>query len=76
MYVANILFMSSSARHRSRFENVIKMRFENMLLPVLESYGEVLIDCYGDYMIPVRGSSAHTMIVFDTGKSYLEYIRN
>ena len=50
------------------------MRFENMMLPVPESYDEVLKDCYGDYMIPVRGSSAHTMVMFDTDKSYLRYI--
>lgn len=73
-YVANIMFMSSRARHRRCFENIIKVRFENMMLPVPESYDEVLKDCYGDYMIPVRGSSAHTMVMFDTDKSYLRYI--
>ena len=74
-YVANIMFLSTRCRPRKMFEETMNVTFEGLLFPIPIDYDELLKDCYGDYMTPVRGSSAHTMVFFDTDRPYKEVLK-
>ncbi len=58
------------------FKDTIEMQFENLLMPVSSHYDEMLKLVYGDYMTPVMGGSAHTLVYYDTSRSYLEVMKD
>ena len=59
------------------FENSIKyIEFEFFRIPVLGYYDQLLTRQYGDWKKPVKASTYHGTILFDTDKSYKEYINN
>ena len=74
-YVANIFYLVTRCRPRKMFEETINVSFERLSFPVPVDYDKLLRDCYGDYMTPVRGSSAHTMVCFDTDRPYTEVLK-
>lgn len=57
------------------FEKTIIKKFEYLDVKVPEKYDECLKKLYGDYMsLPkIKGISEHSIILFDTEKSYIEY---
>lgn len=59
---------------RKYFDDVIEMNFEGYKIACPSAYDAILTENYGDYMKPVKGSSQHGDIFFDTHKSYLFYI--
>lgn len=59
---------------RKYFDDVIEMDFEDYKIACPSAYDAILTENYGDYMKPVKGSSQHGDIFFDTQKSYLFYI--
>ena len=48
--------------------------FENVKIPILIYFDSVLRVGYGDYMIPVRGTSFHTDVLFSATIPYNKYI--
>ncbi len=74
-YVANIMYLASRCRPRIWHDEIMKMPFEGFLFPVPMNYDAVLRNCYGDYMIPVHGTSAHTVVCFDTDRPYYEVLK-
>lgn len=53
----------------------IPMDFEFLEFPGLRHYHENLTSRYGDYMQPVKGSSWHKLMEFDTDKPYYVYFK-
>lgn len=73
-FVGSIRFFNLHCRYRKWFEDTINVPFENLMMPVPRAYDEYLRKCFGDYMTPVRSGSAHTMIFFDTDRSYKDVL--
>lgn len=62
-------------RKRAWFRNILFLPFEFMSLPVPSGYDELLKKLYGDYNKFVKGTSIHGDVIFDTEKSYKEYLK-
>lgn len=59
----------------SYFSREPKMEdFEFIKIPIPYNYDEYLHKAYGDYMTPVIGANCHGGVVFDTNKSYKNYL--
>lgn len=58
------------------FDDIMEMPFENLMMPVSVSYDAILKLLYGDYMTPVKGGGAHDLAYCDTGRSYLEVMKD
>lgn len=74
-YVGDIMFMEMICRPRRWFETIIEVPFEHLSFPVPAHYDEVLRDYYGDYMTPIQGTALHSLVFFDAGRSYKEYLK-
>lgn len=62
-------------RFREDFMNLKEVDFEFMKIPVFANYDRNLKMLYGEnYMTPVRASSEHGGMIFDTDKSYTWYL--
>lgn len=58
------------------FKNACKLKFEFLELPVPSNYDKVLLEVFGDWHQFVKGTSMHGGVIFDTSKSYLEYLKD
>lgn len=57
------------------FEKTVYKRFENdFMIPVPYMYEELLVASFGDWRTPVKGASAHNIVIFDADKPYHEYL--
>ena len=56
------------------YHEFTRVPFEFMTIPVPVRYDHALTIQYGDYMKPVKGGAYHTTAVYDTAKSYKEYL--
>lgn len=65
----------ANIRSRQDFNGVEEVPFEFISIPIPKNYKSVLHEMYGDYMKFVKGTSAHGGIIFDTSKSFVEYIK-
>lgn len=74
-YVANLMFLKSECRLRRWHEESQEASFEGLMFPIPVDYDALLTDCYGDYMTPVQFASDHTIVSFDTNRSYQEVLK-
>jgi lipopolysaccharide cholinephosphotransferase len=49
--------------------------FENLTIDIPAGYDEVLTSMYNDYMTMRQENSCHGGVLFDTERSYLDYLR-
>ena len=56
------------------FQRSVDLDFEYLKLACPVGYKEILRKAYGDYMKPIKGTSFHGNIYFDTEHSYKKYI--
>lgn len=68
-------FDSVHFQTRSDFEELIQVPFEFLEIPVPKEYDHVLRERFGDYHKIVRGGSYHGGVLFDTNRSYKEYLK-
>lgn len=61
---------------RSDYEEVEYVPFEFMTIPVPKGYHHALTERFGDYNIFVKGGSYHGGVIFDTDRSYIDYLEN
>lgn len=63
--------------HRLRIdhEETVMMDFEFMQVPVCKNYDHALTEVFGDWHKFVKGGSIHEGIIFDTDKSYIDYLK-
>ena len=61
-------------KYRKDYEKLIEVDFEFMKIPIGSNYDHALKTRYGDYLTYEIGSSCHGDVIFDTEKSYTEYI--
>jgi len=62
--------------HRSRadHEETTEMDFEFLKVPVCRNYDHALTEVFGDWRTPVRDSSMHGNVLFDTERPYTYYL--
>ena len=56
-------------------EKIITVPFEFLEIPIPADYDTILRTIYGDYMVMKPGGGLHGEILFDTDRSYREYLR-
>ena len=61
-------------RCRADHEETIMLPFEFMSIPVCKNFNHALTETFGDWHKFIIGGSLHENILFDTEKSYIEYI--
>ena len=61
---------------RSWFDTTVMLPFEMMEIPAPGGYLELLDRFYGDWKTPVRGTATHGGVIYDTSRSYKEYLRD
>ncbi len=61
-------------RYRDDCCHPIEMEFEFLTVPVGEGYDRMLRMHYGDYMTFEKGTNYHSDVLFDTEKSYKQYL--
>ncbi|MDO4620151.1 MAG: LicD family protein [Lachnospiraceae bacterium] len=59
---------------RRFFDTTDYLQFEMLRIPVPGAYRELLDVFYGDWKTPVVGTQTHNGLIFDTSRSYKEYI--
>lgn len=57
------------------FAESVEMPFEYLTVSVPKGYDEILTQQFGEWRKPVKGTSSHTDILFDTERSYAEYLQ-
>lgn len=57
------------------FEHIETVPFENITIDIPADYDTLLAHQYGDYMTMKQENSYHGGIIFDTERSYLDYLR-
>jgi len=57
------------------YQNIVYVDFEFIKIPIPAVYDRSLTIQYGDYMTPVNAASYHSEVLFDTSKSYKEYLK-
>ncbi len=62
-------------KYREDYEELIEVDFEFMKIPIGAKYDHALKVRYGDYLTYEIGSNCHGDVIFDTEKSYKEYLR-
>lgn len=55
-------------------QKTVNIDFEFMSIPVPEHFDNVLTKTYGNWHAFVKGKTSHGEIIFDTEKSYLDYL--
>lgn len=58
------------------FKETMEWDFENIKINIPAKYREILTKCYGDWETPVKGSSWHGGVYFDTEKPYTYYVED
>lgn len=74
MFVACLVF--TIQRKKEWYSDTIYMPFEDFQMPVPVGYDKILTQQYGDYMTPVRGTSLHGTVIFDTERPYTEVLKD
>ena len=73
-----ILFRMRNNKHlipKDVFEKIINCKFEQFDFPIVEKYDTLLTYYYGkDYINPKKIPTMHSGVIFDTDKSYKNYI--
>ena len=71
-----ITFFPNSKRYFRKvyFKECQYVAFEMLMVPVPKEYEKILCERYGEWKKFERGTSGHGGILFDTEKSYIEYI--
>lgn len=77
--VADVMFCfapyKSPIRDREWYKSTLWLPFEDMTIPVPVEYDKELRACFGDnYMIPIKTSTMHGSIIFDTKRPYTEVL--
>lgn len=62
-------------RGKHLYDETIWLPFEFMKIPVPAGYDEFLRGRYGDYKKPTQIPTTHGGVIFDTSKSYREYLK-
>lgn len=79
MEMASLLsFQIDNLNHSIRvsdLDDIILMPFEFLQMPVIANYDEHLRRKYGDYMTPQKNPNYHGDIIFDTSRSYKDFLR-
>lgn len=57
------------------FDNIQTVPFEHITIDIPADYDTLLTHQYGDYMTMKRENSYHGGVIFDTERSYLDYLR-
>ena len=57
------------------FDKAQEMPFEYTTITVPEGYDEVLTTAYGDYMVMRQDPTYHAGVLFDTERSYADYLK-
>lgn len=78
--IVDIMFCveTSRATHRLRkwYDEIVWLPFEDMLMPAPKDYDAQLRMEFGDnYMTPIKASSIHGTVIFDTDRPYKEVIK-
>ena len=77
-YVAPLGFVfevKKRIRNKHLYDEIVMLDFENTKIPAPKEYDLYLQNRYGkDYMIPKNIPTSHGNVIFDTKKSYREYI--
>ena len=77
-YISNISLMPDRKKGfypKEWFSSSILKKFEMLEVPVPIEYEKVLDELYGDWKVFKKGTSLHGGVIFDTEKSYKEYIK-
>jgi len=77
-YIAKLVMPPLKPRRiwkREWFDETVYLPFEWMQVPVPKGYIELLDTFYGDWHKFVVGTATHGGVIFDTEKSYTEYIK-
>ena len=67
----NYPFMTNSF-----FNSICYLNFEFLTLPVPCNYEQVLFELFGDWHEFVKGTSMHGGVLFDTSRTYLDYLND
>lgn len=62
-------------RNKHIYDETVLMPFEFIEIPIPAGYDEFLTRRYGNYMEPKQVSTTHGGTIFDTDKSYVEYLK-
>lgn len=76
--ISTLCFLFDKKRHqkyRKDYLPEIEMPFEMLRIPVANDYEHALTQEFGDWREPVMDGSNHGKILFDTEKSYREYLK-
>lgn len=57
------------------YKDLVELPFEFITLPAPKNYDQYLSDFYGDWKVFKKGASFHGNVIFDTDKSYREYLK-
>lgn len=63
-------------RNKHLYDDMVWLDFEELKIPAPAGYHEFLSNRYGDYMKPSQVSTSHGQVLFDTEKSYTEYLED
>ena len=55
-------------------DDIERVKFEFITIPILKGYDTLLHRQYGDYMVMKKASTYHGDVLFDTNRSYKEYV--
>lgn len=77
-YIANLAFnplRKKGIYKKEYYNDLIMKKFENTKMPVPVGYEEVLNSMFGEWKIPKQASTSHGEVLYDTEKSYKEYLK-
>lgn len=63
-------------KYMEDYQTLIDVDFEFLKIPVGSNYDHALRKRYGDYLKFERGTSTHGNVIFDTNKSYIDYLND
>lgn len=62
--------------YREDFSSITYLPFEMIKIPVPKNYNRILQEYYGNWHVMVKGKNVHGGCLFDTEKSYKEYVNS
>lgn len=77
--VSNSLFFTSYDGDLNNLSDLVELtdsKFEYLTVKIPKNYDKILSNLYGDYMKPVMGTQLHSIEIFDTEKSYEDYLKD
>ena len=73
-YVSTKELKKKQVWKREWFDSAIDLPFEFLSIPVPAGYEEILDLFFGDWRTPLQISSGHGGMIFDTSRSYIQYL--